>query len=57
MDTPGRDSLSLIERVQKIGCATPDLPEMAVQFHEAEAAVGGKGPRGSRERAPVYVQF
>ena len=49
--------MSLIERVQKFDCATPDLSETAVHFHEAEAAVGGKRPRGSRERAPVYVQF
>ena len=28
----------------------------AVHFHEAESSVGEKRPRGSRERAPVYVQ-
>ena len=49
--------MSLIERVKKTGCATPDLSEMAVQFHEAEAAVEKKNrPRGSCERAPVYVR-
>ena len=26
-------------------------------LYEAEAAVGESRPRGSRERAPVYVQF
>ena len=53
---PGRDLLCLIERVQKFDCATPDLSETAVYFHEAEAAVGKKKPRGSRERAPVCVK-
>ena len=49
--------MSLIERVQKFDCVTPGLSETAVQFHEAEAAVGKKNrPRGSREKAPVYVQ-
>ena len=28
----------------------------AISFHEEEAAVGGKRPRGSRERVPVHVQ-
>ena len=28
----------------------------AVHFHEAAASVRKKRPRGSRERAPVYVQ-
>ena len=40
-------------------CATPGLSETgcpAVHFHEEEAAMGGKRPRGSRERAPDYVQ-
>ena len=48
--------MSLIERAQKFDCATPDLPETAVHFHEAEAPVGKNRPRGSRERAPVYVK-
>ena len=26
-------------------------------LHEAEAAVGENRPRGSRERAPIHVQF
>ena len=26
-------------------------------LHQEEAAVGGKRPRGSQERAPVHVQF
>ena len=51
-----RDLSSLIERVQKFDCATPDLSETAVHFHEAEAAVEKNRPRGSRERAPVHVQ-
>ena len=54
---PGRDLLSLIGRVQKLGFATPNLSETAVYFHEAGAVVGGKRPRGSRERAPAYVHF
>ena len=29
----------------------------AVHLNEAEATVGGKRPRGSSERAPVYVQY
>ena len=29
----------------------------AVHFHEAEAAVGEKRPRGSLEQAPVYGEF
>ena len=37
--------MSLIERVQKFDCATPDLSETAVHFHEAEASVEKKtGP-------------
>ena len=36
--------MSLIERAQKFVCATPDLSETAVHFHDAEAVVGGKGP-------------
>ena len=47
---------SLIERVQKIDCATPDPSETAVHFHETVASMGKNGPRGSRERAPVYVK-
>ena len=47
--------MSLIERAQKFDCATPDLYETAVHFHEAEAAGGKNRPRGSREREPVYV--
>ena len=34
--------MSLIERVQKFDCATPDLSETAVHFHEAEATVEKK---------------
>ena len=63
--------MSLIERVQKFDCVTPDLSETAVHFHESEAAVGktlsstgppdGGGaknrPRGSREREPVHVKY
>ena len=45
------------ERVQKFDCATPGLSETAIDFHGAEASVGEKKPRGSREREPVYVQF
>ena len=48
--------MSLIERVQKFDCATPNRSETAVHFHEAEASVEKNRPRGSRERAPVYVQ-
>ena len=48
--------MTLIERVQKFDCATPDPSETAVHFHETEASVETKRPRGSRERAPVYVQ-
>ena len=36
--------MSLIERVQKFDCATPDLSETVVYFHDAGAVVGGKGP-------------
>ena len=36
--------MSLIERVQKFDCATPDLSEKAVHFHDAGAVVGGKCP-------------
>ena len=49
--------MSLIERVQNLDCATLDLSETAVHFHEADAAVEEKRPRGSRERAPVYVKI
>ena len=52
----GRDLLTLMERVQKFDCATPDPSETAVHFHETEASVEKNRPRGSRERAPVYVQ-
>ena len=45
-----------MERVQKFDCATPDPSETAVRFHETEASVEKNRPRGSRERAPVYVQ-
>ena len=48
--------MTLIERVQKFDCATPDPSETAVHFHETEASVEKNRPRGSRERAPVYVQ-
>ena len=45
-----------MERVQKSDCATPDPSETAVHFHEKEASVEKHRPRGSRERAPAYVQ-
>ena len=48
--------MTLIERVRKFDCATPDPSETAVHFHETEASMGKNRPRGSRERAPVYVQ-
>ena len=50
--------MSLIERVQKFDCATPDLSETAVHFHLAEAAVGKKaGPVAlAREHLFTYVQ-
>ena len=50
--------MSLIERVQKFDCATPDLSETAVHFHEAEAAVGKKtGPVAlAREHLFTNVQ-
>ena len=48
--------MTLIERVHKFDCATPDPSETAVHFHETEASVEKNRPRGSRERAPVYVQ-
>ena len=51
---------SLIERVQKL--VVPSLASRrrvarSFPLHEAEAAVGGKRPRGSREGAPVHVQY
>ena len=36
--------MTLIERLQKFDCATPDLSETAVHFHDKEAPVGK--PRG-----------
>ena len=48
--------MTLIERVQKFDCATLDPSETAVHFHETEASMEKNRPRGSRERAPVYVQ-
>ena len=48
--------MGLIERVQKFDYATPDPSETAVHFYETVASVGKNRPRGSRERAPVYVQ-
>ena len=50
--------MSLIERVQKFDCATPDLSETAVHFHEAEAAVKkNTGPVAlARKHLFTYVQ-
>ena len=47
------ESWSRVTAMWRIDCASR---RVAQPFSEAEAAVGGKGPRGSRERAPDYVQ-
>ena len=44
-----------LARVPEIDCATRRVTALAVHFNKAEASVGGKRPRGSREREPVYV--
>ena len=36
--------LQVTMQVQKFDCATPDLSETAVHFHDAGAVVGGKCP-------------
>ena len=48
--------MSLIERVQKFDCATPDFSETTVHFHDAGAVVGGKGPVAVvGEKGPVAL--